>query len=201
MTNISFMKLSCRSLFLILMLMACVNMETFAATYYSDPSSSSVTLTGQATGGTATSSGWSTNAAGPFASVIIVQTDNIVIQQGSTVTTTTGSAQTVSNITFGTGTLGAVGSTLVGGTLVLAASSFNSQGNIAGTGVFTNATSNTTRISLTSSNKTINASLTGTGGFTINANVLISPCGRASVKTAPERIAKYILPPPNPAEE
>ena len=33
------------------------------------------------------------------------------------------------------------------------------------------------------------------------ANVLISPCGRAIVKTAPERMAKYILPPPNPALE
>jgi hypothetical protein len=33
------------------------------------------------------------------------------------------------------------------------------------------------------------------------ARVFISPCGSAKVKTAPERIARYILPPPNPADE
>ena len=140
-----------------------IGFTTFATTYYSAPGA--VTLTGQATGGTATSSGWSTDPLGvspAFGTVTIVQTDNIIIQAGSIVTTTTGGGQTVANITFN------------GGSLVLAASSFNCQGNITGTGTYSNATGLTTRINMNGSNKTLSAVLTGNAGFSIVNNITLA---------------------------
>ena len=51
-------------------------------TYYSDPTSSTVSI-GDASGGT--SIGWSTSASGPFGTVTLGNTTNVVIQTGSTV--------------------------------------------------------------------------------------------------------------------
>lgn len=159
--------LKIRTLILSLIFLCCMNMITFAATWYSNPSSSAVTLAA----GTLASSGWSSSASGPFSTATIATGDQIVIQAGSVVTTGTAGGQTVNSITFGTGTLGDVGSTLSGGTFILNASSFNCGGNIAGNGVYTNGTTNpSTRITMNGTGKTINANLTGSGGITIGTS-------------------------------
>ncbi len=129
----------------------------FAATYYSDPTSSSVPLMKDSV-----DKGWSINAAGPFtAKVKFNKGDNLIIQAGSTVTSSGG------GLTFGS-------ITFTGGTLIMGATSFNALGNITGTGTYSNPDDLVTRIKMVGSNKTINAELTGNGGITIVRNVALT---------------------------
>lgn len=125
-------------------------------TYYSDPTSSTVSI-GDATGGT--SIGWSTSASGPFGTVTLGNTTNVVIQTGSTVFLNKPNAGglTLLDITFD------------GGTLVMNASSANSSGSILGTGTFNNG-STTARINMNGVGRVLNATISGSGGFTIGTN-------------------------------
>ncbi|MCF8341283.1 MAG: T9SS type A sorting domain-containing protein [Chitinophagaceae bacterium] len=125
-------------------------------TYYSDPTSSTVSI-GDATGGT--SIGWSTSASGPFGTVTLGNTTNVVIQTGSTVflNKPTAGGLTLLDITFD------------GGTLVMNASSANSSGSILGTGTFNNG-STTARINMNGVGRVLNATISGSGGFTIGTN-------------------------------
>jgi len=125
-------------------------------TYYSDPTSSTVSI-GDASGGT--SIGWSTSASGPFGTVTLGNTTNVVIQTGSTVylNKPTAGGLTLLDITFD------------GGTLVMNASSANSSGSILGTGTFNNG-SQTSRINLNGVGRVLNATISGSGGFTIGTN-------------------------------
>lgn len=129
----------------------------FAATYYSDPTSSSVPLMKDSV-----AKGWSVNAAGPFTAMVkFSKGDNLIIQAGSTVTAS-GSGLTFNSITF------------AGGTLIMGATSFNVIGNISGKGIYSNTDELVTRIKMQGSNKTINAELTGNGGITIVRNVALT---------------------------
>ena len=161
-TNNLISNLKLRTIFLSLIFLACTATTAFAATYYSDPTSATVVFTTNAVGGTVTSTGWSTDATGvtkPFGTVTILTTDNIVIQAGRPVTSAAGISQTIGNVTFS------------GGTFILASSTFNSQGDVTGTGVYNNATGNTSRITMIGgTNKKLNVTLTGTGGFTIGSS-------------------------------
>jgi hypothetical protein len=125
-------------------------------TYYSDPTSSTVSI-GDASGGT--SIGWSTSASGPFGTVTLGNTTNVVIQTGSTVylNKPTAGGLTLLDITFD------------GGTLVMNASSANSSGSILGTGTFNNG-SQTSRINLNGVGRVLNATISGSGGFTVGTN-------------------------------
>ena len=125
-------------------------------TYYSDPTSSTVSI-GDASGGT--SIGWSTSASGPFGTVTLGNTTNVVIQTGSTVylNKPTAGGLTLLDITFD------------GGTLVMNASSANSSGSILGTGTFNNG-STTARINMNGVGRVFNATVSGSGGFTIGTN-------------------------------
>lgn len=125
-------------------------------TYYSDPTSSTVSI-GDASGGT--SIGWSTSASGPFGTVTLGNTTNVVIQTGSTVylNKPTSGGLTLLDITFD------------GGTLVMNATSANSSGSILGTGTFNNGSA-TARINMNGVGKVFNATTSGSGGFTISSN-------------------------------
>ena len=142
-------------------------------TYYSDPTSSTVSI-GDASGGT--SIGWSTSASGPFGTVTLGNTTNVVIQTGSTVylNKPTAGGLTLLDITF------------AGGTLVMNASSANSSGSILGTGTFNNG-SQTSRINMNGVGKVFNATVSGSGGFTIGANYSLAGNttigGRISIAT------------------
>jgi hypothetical protein len=143
-------------------------------TYYSDPTSSTVSI-GDASGGT--SIGWSTSASGPFGTVTLGNTTNVVIQTGSTVflNKPTAGGLTLLDITFD------------GGTLVMNASSANSSGSILGTGTFNNG-SQTSRINLNGVGRVLNATISGSGGFTIGTNYSLAGNttigGRISLATA-----------------
>ncbi len=165
MTNFCFAPTQWRALMMSIFFLGGASFSAFAATYFSDPSSATVVFTTNASVGIVTSSGWSIDSTGtttPFGTVTIFTTDNIVIQAGSTVTTASNISQTIGNVTFS------------GGTFILAASTFNSQGNVIGTGVFNNASGNTSRITMIGTAKTLNVTLTGGGGFTIGSSSVTS---------------------------
>ncbi len=156
------------SILAIFIALTMLHFASFGATYYSDPASKTVQLTNQPLEG-----GWGTTASGPFNQPVTIKIgDQVVIQEGSVVTIPI-SGQSINIIQF------------AGGTLVVAAGSFNCVGSIMGKGVLTNAPDNATRIKMQGNNKTINAILTGGGGLTIAKHVALagntSIAGRISI--------------------
>ena len=154
--------------FALIILAILIQSATFGATYYSDPASKTVQLTNQPLEG-----GWGTTASGPFNQQVTIKIgDQVVIQEGSVVTIPI-SGQSINIIQF------------AGGTLVVAAGSFNCVGSIMGKGILTNAPDNATRIKMQGNNKNINAVLTGGGGLTIAKHVALagntSISGRISI--------------------
>jgi len=154
--------------FALILVIILIQTATFGATYYSDPASKTVQLTNQPLEG-----GWGTTAAGPFNQPVTIKIgDQVVIQEGSVVTIPI-SGQSINIIQF------------AGGTLVVAAGSFNCVGSIMGKGILTNVPDNATRIKMQGNNKTINAVLTGGGGLTIAKHVALagntSISGRISI--------------------
>jgi len=154
--------------FALILIVILIQTATFGATYYSDPASKTVQLTNQPLEG-----GWGTNAAGPFNQAVTIKIgDQVVIQEGSVVTIPI-SGQSINIIQF------------AGGTLVVAAGSFNCVGSIMGKGILTNAPDNATRIKMQGNNKTINVVLTGGGGLTVAKHVALagntSIAGRISI--------------------
>jgi hypothetical protein len=128
---------------------------TKANTYYSDPTSSSVTIAS----GTNACSGWSTSASGPFSTATITLSDNVVVQVGSTVTTSGSSTIFCANLTLN-GTL--ISSTAVA--VLKFSGLFSGNGTLSGS----------TRIGNNGAASTLSFNGLGTNGITLYTTITLA---------------------------